>query len=82
MPGVVCPPELNKPDVNTVWRCVGFSHPVEKTGCMWYMVTVVDKWFGGVTTPSIALYAGADPRPAHRRTRRRDFRFEVCAPIR
>jgi len=24
MPGVVCPPELNKPDVNTVWRCAGF----------------------------------------------------------
>jgi len=41
-------PELSKPDVNTV--CGGvldFSHSTEKVECMWYIVTVVDKWFGG-----------------------------------
>jgi hypothetical protein len=41
-------PELNKPDVNTVWRCAGFSHPTEKVECIWYMVTVGNKWCGDV----------------------------------
>jgi hypothetical protein len=35
MPGVVCPPALNKPDVNTVGGGVlDFSHPIEKVECM------------------------------------------------
>jgi len=42
-PGSCAPGAEQAKSEYSVWRCAGFSHPVEKTGCMWYIVTVVDK---------------------------------------
>jgi len=60
-------PELNKPKANTVCGGVlGFSHPVEKTECMWYMVTVVDKWCGGSVKNSLSPSGTSQSLPQHR----------------